>query len=232
MKIFSVSMLMMMAIVISSCGTTKGRIKGTNERDLVGSDRAGIGVYDRLVLGGLAKLVGGKYQEDVMYDDGSMGLKDMHSDGSTRLNDELRNKAADGGVILIAFIGIENQSEEELGSNEDAVYRQINDFFVNSTYKFEVISRRSIEAVMRATGVRTADDLFVASKRDAFVSELRSSGGEPDYFVWGTVNSQSTSYESDLSERSYQINMEIVRAVDGHTVGTSHHEGATKEYNR
>ncbi|MCF6227675.1 MAG: hypothetical protein L3J82_03275 [Planctomycetes bacterium] len=233
MKYFSVAMLMVVAMAISSCGSpSKGRIKGTNERDLVGSDRAGIGVYDRLVQGGLAKLVGGKYQEDVIYDDGSMGLKDMHSNGSNRLNDEFRNKAADGGVILIAFIGIENQSEEELGSNEDAVYRQINDFFVNSTYKFEVISRRSIEAVMRATGVRTADDLFVASKRDAFVTELRSSGGEPDYFVWGTVNSQSTSYGDDLSERSYQISMEIVRAVDGRTVGSSNHEGATKEYNR
>lgn len=232
MKYYSVAALMLIAIVASSCGTTKGRIKATNEQDLVGSDRAGIGVYDRLVAGGLAKLVGGDYQEDFIDANGNFGLVKKHSNGSNRLAKELKNRAADGGVILIAFVGIENESEEELGSNEDAMYRQINNYFSESTYSFEVISRRSIEAVMRATGVRSADDLFVASKRDQFVTELRSKGGEPDYFVWGTINSQSTSYGDDLSERSYQINMEIVRAIDGVTAGTSHHEGATKEYNR
>ncbi|MDC1141769.1 hypothetical protein OAU50_01635 [Planctomycetota bacterium] len=232
MKFYSIAMLAICAVAISACGSPKGRIKGTNEQDLVGSDRAGIGVYDRLVLGGLAKLVGGKYQEDVIDEDGDLVLVNKSSKGSNRLINELDNKAAEGGKILVAFIGIENASEEELGSNEDAVYDQIDDFLVNNTYDFEIISRRAVEAVMRETGVRTADQLFVASKRDAFITELRSSGGEPDYFLWGKINSQTTSYESDLSERSYQIRMEMVRAVDGHTVGSSNHEGATKEYNR
>lgn len=121
---------------------------------------------------------------------------------------------AQGKRMVLCFVDIENMSAEELADNREAMYEEIDTIVVNSK-AFTNVSRRYVEAALRASGLR-AEEIFLGNGRQKFMSVLGKEGITPDYLMWGKVTSLSTDGEN-RREREYLLTLELVDAKTGIT---------------
>lgn len=119
-----------------------------------------------------------------------------------------------GEKKVICFVDLENRGAEELADNKAALYEQIDTIIVESGV-YTSVSRRFVEAALRDTGLRS-EEIFLGKGREKFLSVLGRNGVVPDYLLWGTVTSLSTS-GANLREREYLLTLELVNAHTGVT---------------
>lgn len=135
---------------------------------------------------------------------------------------------ASGKRMLLCFVDIENMSAEELADNREAMYEEIDTIIVNSK-AYTNVSRRYVEAALRATGLRV-EEIFLGDGRKKFMSVLGKEGITPDYLMWGKVTSLSTE-GTNRREREYLLTLELVDAKTGITEAKKT-DKVRKEYNK
>lgn len=177
--------LLSLALVIAACAPS-GRVKNDDEATIVGSRKAGIEVFDQLV-----------------------------QETSNKLLSRQASKSREEGKLVIAFVGIENKSAEEIADARESSYDMIQSILVNSDV-FTLLSRRFVEATLRESGVNRPEALFTQNGVDRFVENLRAKGMAPDYLLWGNFTS-STSQAEGVRERNYFLTLELVDAETGIT---------------
>lgn len=187
------------ALLTLGCQSHSGRVKTEGEGDLVGSRKAGAETYKRLI-----------------------------AETTRKLLDSAAEDAQRRGKAVIAFIGVENRSAEELGDVTESTYEMVDTTIIESGV-FKSISRRFVDAAMMETGQRP-ESLFLAGGLERFTRVLRRDGHAPDYLLWAKYTSMSTGGEG-VAQRDYLLTLELVDAASGETV---HKNSAivTKEYTR
>lgn len=113
-------------LFLAACGPT-AHIKTGDEPEIIGTRKAGLEVFDRLV----------SLTEELLQDAGAQ-------------------LAIEGERKKVAFVGIHNMSAEELADNRESMYERINEKVVNSR-KFTNIAKEYVDAVLRETGMRPED---------------------------------------------------------------------------
>lgn len=185
--------------LLGGCGGPEARIKDPSEGSVIGKRRAGAATYNQLVGETVDKLL---------------------KTHATRRNHD--------GRLLIGFVGIDNQSAEELAENKEAIYEQIDTVIVNSGL-YSNVSKRFIDAALRETGLRI-EQILLREPRARFMSVLGEEGLTPDYFLWGKLTSMSTQGQA-VREREYLLTLELLNTKTGQT-DAKETSKVTKEYLR
>lgn len=183
MKKFLLPLMAALIVSLVAGCGPQGRVKTEDEGSLVGAKKAGAEVYNKLVAETVEKLL------------------NQHA-----------AQAHKGKRMVMAFVEIENMSAEELSENREAMYEEVDTVIVNSGTYIN-ISRRYVEAALRATGLR-AEEIFLGKGRQKFMSVLGENGYTPDYLMWGKVTSLSTD-GTNRREREYLLTLEMVDANTG-----------------
>jgi hypothetical protein len=145
---------------------------------------------------------------------GTETYKDLIRNGVTALLEENRVQLANAAQKpLIAFVGVDNKSSEELGEFRAAMNNEITTALVNSRI-YSMISMKAVDAAKRQSGLRDASDLTTAGPRDAFLSVLNKDGNPPQYLLFGEVTTM-TSRGSDARERTYQLMLQLMDSSNG-----------------
>jgi hypothetical protein len=187
MRIGSVTLALALlaSVAAAGCAGPSARIKDSDEGDLVDTRKGGTETYKALV-----------------------------NKATTQLLEE--HRLVLGGSAekpMVAFVGIENRSSEELGEFRKAMTNEIETAMVASRL-YAMLSGRAIEAAKREANVRDAADLTVARPRQAFLAVLNKDGAPPQYFLFGEVTSMSSSGNS-ARERTYQLTLQMMDASTG-----------------
>jgi len=169
----------------SGCTGPTARMKGEDEGTLVDVRRGGAETYKKLIR------------------DTVVALLDEH-----RL---LLQGAAE--KPLVAFVGVENRSSEELGEFRSAMNNEITTALVNSRY-YSMLSMRAVDAAKREANIRSIDDLATARGREAFISVLNRDGQPARYLLAGEVTTM-TSRGSGEKERIYQLTLQMWDSSSG-----------------
>ena len=133
-------------------GKQHAHILEEDDDNLVGSHEAGAAVYEPLVQGAVARLLG----------------KELAGIQQVALNEGTRQPKR------ICFVGIENMSAEELGDFKEHLYQIINQKILEAN-AYDSISRRYMQVGLREAGLRP-DSLFLPSNRKAFVTVMEAQG--------------------------------------------------------
>ncbi len=112
----------------------------------------------------------------------------------------------------MCFIGVENQSIEEIGDFK-AQITQIIDTKINTSGTFQQVSGRFMKAGLDAAGLRP-DQLFVPDKMELFLKAMKAAGQPIDYLLYATVTSGTTGNNS-TRQRDYMLTMELVNIATG-----------------
>jgi hypothetical protein len=200
MKITSAAILaaLLGAAVCGGCGPS-GRLKAQDEDRKVGYKRAGAPEYERLMQSAVGALL------------------DEH-EGAIRAQ----------GKMMVAFVGIENKSAEELGDIKDAMYEIIDTQLVNRKI-YTNVNRRYVEAAEREANIRDVEELLLPPGRARFMQVLGRQSLVPDYLLWAKITSMTTDTSSDTKDRDYLLTMEMVNANTGETTAKKTAK-ITKEY--
>lgn len=174
-----------LALVFAACSTPKGRIKAEGEEDLVGSRRAGVAVYSRLVEEGVQKIL-------------------ARSGGG--------RPGAATPQLKVAFLPVENKSGEPLGDFHEQLYQLI-DTSINSSNTYRTISTRYVEAGLKAARLRP-DELFLPAQQRNFVGVMETSGNPIECLLFATLTTGTTRGE-DLKQVDYALTMELVDIQTG-----------------
>lgn len=191
------------------CASSRyGHILASNDKDLVGSHAAGAATWNPLVDQAVAKLLGRcppLVQPATLASHRSV---DSAPTGSSLVS----------GPASVCFLGIENKSAEELGDFKDQLYERI-DAQINSSNSFRSISRRMVDAALRATRLRP-DALYLENNRQLFTAALNRQGMPVDYLMYASVTSGTTD-RNDSSQRDYLLTIELVNVHTGDYVKES-----------
>jgi hypothetical protein len=116
------------------------------------------------------------------------------------------------GPKRICFVGVENKSAEELGDFREQIYQCIDSKMLEGG-TFEPVSRRFVEAGLRATRLRP-DELFVPSNMQMFTMYMEQHGQPFDYLLYATLTSGTTRDNRDY-QRDYLLTLELVDVRTG-----------------
>lgn len=145
---------------------------------------------------------------------GTETYKQLIHDGVTDLLNTVKAQLANSSEKpLIAFVGVENRSSEELGEFRAAMNNEIETAIMNHGI-FVMISRRAVDAAKRESNVRDAADLTTARPREAFMAVLNRDGKPPQYLLFGEVTTM-TSSGNKSSERTYQLTLQLMDSSNG-----------------
>jgi hypothetical protein len=111
--------LVVVAGLALGCGSTRGRIMGDEEQDLVGNRKAGAPTYDRLVEGAVQKMLG------------------LH-----------RAEVEPEGPMKVAFMGVENKGIEEM-VDAKAQMEELISTSINRSGVYRTISERFVRRALR-----------------------------------------------------------------------------------
>jgi hypothetical protein len=173
------------ATLAAGCTGPSARVKSGDEGDLVDVRKGGTETYKELIRKGVSELL-----------------------SEHRLT--LGNSAE---KVMVAFVGVENRSSEELGEFRSSMNNEITTALVNSRL-YAMISMRAVDAAKRESNIRSVDDLTVARPREAFLSVLNKDGQAPQYLLFGEVTSM-TSRGNAASERTYQLTLQMMDSSNG-----------------
>lgn len=190
----------LVGLIFTSCSEPRARIRDPGEDSIVGDTRAGAAVYRNVI---------------------DQGLKD--------LSDQYRAQTR-GQVtftkIKVAFMGVDNRTNEELGSWR----QQINDIInraVNRSGDFQDISfERFIKPALNRARV-SPENLVIPADRRKLMEVLEQSGTPVDAFLFASL-SQGDTRGGGLRQSDYILTFELMNAGDG-TRLMSHGE-ISKEY--
>jgi hypothetical protein len=171
----ALAILLVVSFAFSACAL-KGRIMDDGEQDLVGALTAGVAQYNILIR-----------------------------ESTTKLLNSVREKIGSERRHVIAFVGVDNRSSEELGDLREAIYTITNQVIQDSGF-FTILSRDAVETVMRRSNLRP-EDLVTQNGREAFLRELRPMGMEPSYLMTCKVTSASTAGASGRRQRDYLLTL-------------------------
>ena len=190
-----------------------------DQKDMVGSHKAGAETFNPLIDQALAELLG------------------RHAGGFQPAAYTPSQPPPNPGPPSICFVGVENKSAEEIGDFKDQIYQQIDTRIVQSG-TFRAISKRFVDAGLTQTRLRP-DSLFVPSNMRMFVESLEQMGQPFEYLLYATITSGTT--ESNHSyQRDYLLTMELVNVQNGEydkesaMIRKGYHKsplGAVKNYN-
>jgi hypothetical protein len=169
----------------SGCAGPSARVKGDDEGTLVDVKRGGTETYKALIRKGV---------EDV-------------------LEEHRLLLAGAAEKPLVAFVGVDNKSSEELGEFRAAMNNEITTALVNTRY-YTMLSMRAVDAAKRESGIRSIDDLATSRPREAFMAVLNRDGKPPQYLFAGEVTTM-TSRGSREKERTYQLTLQMWDSSSG-----------------
>lgn len=202
----SALLLLSLTLVLPACGPSHtGRIMSDDEADLVGSRRAGGATY-RTIIDGALKELSEEYR-------------------STHRGQPAFSK------IKVAFVGVDNATNEPLGSWRD----QINEFINLGIYDsgdFQDISyERFVKPAIEEVGV-SRDKLILPRNLRALSEVLEKSGNTVDALLFAKLT-QGDTLASNIKQADYLLTLELVR-VSGDNTGTRvmARKGLRKEYTR
>lgn len=173
------------AFLAAGCTGPSARVKSGDEGDLVDTTKGGTETYKELIRKGTSELL-----------------------SEHRLT--LGNAAE---RVMVAFVGVENRSSEELGEFRASMNNEIETVLVNSRL-YAMISMNAIDAAKRQSNLRNISDLTTGEPRAAFLSVLNKDGQAPQYILFGEVTSM-TSRGNDASERTYQLKLQMMDSSNG-----------------
>ena len=183
----------------SGCAGPSARMKGEDEGTLVDVKKGGAETYQKLI-----------------------------HDTVVALLEEHRVKLQGAAEKpLVAFVGVENKSSEELGEFRTAMNDEITTALVNSQY-YSIVSMRAVEAAKRESNIRNIEDLATRSNREAFMAVLNRDGAPPQYLLAGSVTTM-TSRGTGEKERIYNLTLEMWDSSSG-IVQTMKQEKVRKAY--
>jgi len=180
-------------ILLVGCrGHQFGHVIQDNQTDLVGSHAAGAETMNPLVDEAMAKLLG----------------RQECAPGTVAVDGSVHPSA----TKRICFVGVENQSAEELGDFKEQIYEMIDSQIVNSG-AFESVSRRYVDAGLTQTRLRP-DALFIPANMHMFASSLAQQGQPFDYLLFAKMTSGTTEKNRDY-QRDYVLTLELVDINSG-----------------
>lgn len=119
--------LILLACLACACNNPKGRVKGGDEGDLVGSKTAGAETYNALI-----------------------------EEATRKLLDSEAARFPEGTVRKIAFVGIENRGSEELGDIREST-NQIIETVIFKAKRYDMIGQRYVTHVLQVTSMQAED---------------------------------------------------------------------------
>ena len=183
----------------SGCAGPSARMKGEDEGTLVDVRKGGTETYKKLI----------------------------HDTVVALLEEHRANLQGAAEKPLVAFVGVENKSSEELGEFRTAMNNEITTALVNSRY-YAIISMRAVDAAKRESNIRNIEDLATRANREAFMSVLNRDGAPPQYLLVGSVTTM-TSRGNKEKERVYQLTLEMMDSSSG-VIQTMKQEEVRKAY--
>jgi hypothetical protein len=185
MKIGVLVALAVAAFAASGCTGPSARVKSDDEGDLVDTGKGGTETYLTLVNKGTNELLAENRRD-------------------------LRN-ASERPVI--AFVGVENKSSEELGEFRASMNSEIETVLVNAQL-YSMLSMRAVDAAKREANVRSIEDLTTRRGREAFMSVLNRDGVVAQYLLFGEITSM-TSRGNAAKERTYELTLQLIDSSTG-----------------
>ena len=195
--------------LLTGCKGTQARLMHNVEADKVGSDSAGAEVYNPLVRDATGKLLARAAMEPI---------QQVSFDGQTMMMPPKRK---------VCFVGLENQSSEELGDFKEHIRSAISEKIAESD-QFEIVSDRAVTAGLRTLSLRP-DELFLEENMRMFTSAMGRGGTPVDYLLFAKLTSGTTVDNKDM-QRDYKLTLEL---IDTKTfVPIIESRPIRKEYNR
>ena len=177
---------------IAGCrGDQHAHILEENDENMVGSHEAGAAVYEPLVQGAVQRLLGKEQAgiQQIEFNEGTPQPK------------------------RVCFIGIENESAEELGDFKEHLYQIINQKILE-TNAYDSISKRYLQVGLREAGLRP-DMLFKPSNRRVFVEAMEAQDQPIDYLLYATLTSGTTRSNNRSSQRDYRLTLNLININNG-----------------
>jgi hypothetical protein len=174
------------------------------EADMVGSHTAGGETYKPLVAEAVTNLLG------------------RHSHGLQPVGfaDQAQQP------MRICFVGVENNSIEEIGDFREQIYQMIDTLIVQSPV-YQPISRRFVETGLRDLRMRP-DDLLRPDAMRAFTATMEQMNQPFDYLLFAKISSGTTHSNADY-QRDYMLTLEMIDVRNGHYDKETAH--LSKRYN-
>ena len=173
--------------VAVGCSPT-AKVLRNDKPDMVGSHTAGAETYKPLVEESVAKLLARQ--------------KPTVQAAGVAANPPMR----------VCFVGLENKSDEELGSFRDQLIEIIDEKITNCA-GFQTISRRYVDAGLKESRLR-AEDLFIPAKQKMFQGALEQAGQPFDVMLFARLTSGTTRANSD-TQKDYLLSLELVNIHTG-----------------
>ena len=189
----STSVLGTSLLGIGGCrGRQVAHVLDDDQNNMVGSHEAGAEAYNRLVSDAVAKLLGRECEQIQMV---------SHTTGEYGMPQK-----------RICFIGVENDSVEELGDFREQIYELI-DAEISSSDAFQPISRRYVDSALHLTRLRP-DQLMVPANQREFAAVMEQQDAPFDYLLFAKLTSGTTKNNRDY-QRDYTLTLELVNIHTG-----------------
>lgn len=185
------SLLLSVIAIVGCRGYQYGHMLKPNDADMVGSHSAGSAVYKPLVDESVGRLLGACHSSA-----GAMAV------------------APDGTLLprRVCFIGVENQSSEELGDFKSHLYELI-DARINRSDEFTAISKRMVDVALSKTRLRPEELLDPQGMR--LLTGILEQDGQPvDYLLFAKLTSGTTD-RNKSSQRDYLLTLELIDVQTG-----------------
>ncbi len=203
----SLCVVLLFTILFPGCKGTQARLMHSVEADTVGSNAAGAEVYNPLVRDATEKLLARVAMEPIQQ--AAYGQQPMMP--PTR---------------KVCFVGLENQSIEEIGDFKEHIRTAISEKLAESP-QFEMVSDRAVTAGLRTLSLRP-DDLFLEENMKMFTSAMGRGGTPVDYLLFAKITSGTTVDNKDM-QRDYKLTLELIDTRTLTTIMES--RPIRKEYN-
>ena len=112
----------------------------------------------------------------------------------------------------VCFVGVCNQSAEEIGDFKEQLYEAI-DTRLRDCGSFSSISRQYVDAGLRELRLRP-DDLFIPQNMRSFVAVMEQQGQPMQYLLFAKLTSGTTRQNQNY-QRDYQLVLELVDIQTG-----------------
>ncbi|MCC6124009.1 MAG: penicillin-binding protein activator LpoB [Pirellulales bacterium] len=114
--------------------------------------------------------------------------------------------------LRICFVGVENQSAEEMGDFKQQLYQQI-DSRILASQIYQSVSQRYVAAGLHECGLRP-DQLLIPANMQRFAAALEQQGQPFDFMLYATITSGTTRDNKDY-QRSYLLTLEMLNVHNG-----------------
>jgi hypothetical protein len=190
--IASLSLSFSLGCFMAGCRTQQtAQVVKPGEKEMVGSHEAGGETFGPLVEAAVGNLLARHSQR-------------MQPVGFT--------ENSPPAPLRICFVGVENQSAEEMGDFKQQIYQMIDSRILNSQI-YQSVSQRYVAAGLHECGLRP-DQLLIPDNMQRFTVALQQQGQPFDFMLYATITSGTTRDNKDY-ERKYLLTLEMVNVHNG-----------------